>query len=185
MDDETIVRLFWERSQDAIGLSQRKYGALLRHIAGNILRDPRDAEEAVEDAYMRLWSTIPPQRPRYFLGYAAKLTRNAALDILRQTHRKRRDGRADVLLSELDECLASPGDPFSAIEQEELVRLINRYLAALDCTSRSLFVRRYFAMDELDELAADFCMTKHNVSARLYRVRQGLKNYLNKEGVAV
>ena len=65
------------------------------------------------------------------------------------------------------------------------MRLINRYLAALDPTSRSLFVRRYFSMDELEELAADFGMTKHSISARLYRVRQGLKNYLNKEGVAV
>lgn len=185
MEDETIIKLFWERSQEALTQTERKYGRLLRHIAGNILHDPRDAEEAVSDAYMHLWDSIPPAWPQHLLAYAVKLSRNAALDTLRERHRKKRDNRSDLLFSELDECIPSPENPASRLEEQELAELINRYLSRLDSVSRSLFVRRYFSQDEIGELAADFGLTKHAVSNRLYRVRQGLKTYLQKEGVAV
>ena len=105
MEDGTIIRLFWERSQDALALLDKKYGRLLRHIARNILPDGRDAEEAVSDAYLHLWNSIPPNRPEQLLAYAAKCSRNAALNILQSQRRKKRDGRSDVLFSELDECL--------------------------------------------------------------------------------
>ena len=109
MDDEKITALFWERSQTALELVDRKYGGILRSAALNILKDPRDAEEVVSDTYMKLWDSIPPQRPRQLLAYAAKINRNGALMALRQKHRQKRDGRGDVLYSELDECLASAG----------------------------------------------------------------------------
>ena len=185
MEDDQIIRLFWARSQDALTLTQQKYGHLLRHIAGNILSDPRDVEEATADAYIRLWNSIPPNRPQHLQSYAVKLSRNAALDILRTKNRGKRDSRSDLLFSELDECFASSEDISAHLEEQELVDLINRYLRTLDVTSRRLFIRRYFAMEDLEELAADFGISKHTVSARLYRVRKGLQKYLKKEGVAV
>lgn len=185
MEDDLIIQLFWERSQDALTQTQQKYGKLLHHIVGNILSDPRDVEEATADAYLRLWNSVPPNRPQYLQSYAATLARNAALDLLRTRNRNKRDTRSDILFSELDECIAASGDISAQLEERELVELINRYLKMLDSTSRNLFIRRYFALDELEELAADFGMSKHTVSARLYRVRKGLQKYLRKEGVAV
>lgn len=185
MEDDLIIQLFLARSQDALIQTQQKYEKLLHHIAGNILSDPRDVEEATADAYLRLWNSIPPNRPHYLQSYVAKLTRNAALDILRTRNRHKRDSRSDILFSELDECIAASGDISARLEERELAALINRYLRTLDAVSRNLFIRRYFAMDELEELAADFGMTKHTVSARLYRVRKGLQKYLRKEGIAV
>lgn len=185
MEDDKIIQLFWARSQDALALTQQKYGKLLLHIAGNILHDPRDVEEAAADTYMRLWNSIPPNRPQHLQSYVAKLSRNAALDILRRKKRGKRDSRSDILFSELDACIPSSEDIGARLEEQELVALINRYLGTLDTTSRSLFIRRYFAMDELEELASDFGMSKHTVSARLYRVRKGLQKFLKKEGVAV
>ena len=116
------------------------------------------------------------------LGYAAKLCRDAAIDALRRQTRQKRGG-ADVFYSELDECLPSGEDVAGALEARELAESISCYLRTLDADTRSMFVRRYFSMDELGELAADFGLTAHAVSARLYRVRQGLKAYLQKEGV--
>ena len=185
MDDELIIRLYENRSEDAVTQTERKYGRLLMRVAKNILRDSRDAEEAVWDTYSHLWNSIPPQHPRRLPAYAAKLCRNASLDMLRRKHSQKRDDRGDVLFSELDACLPDPHDPTEYLEEQELVRLINGYLGTLDKTSRVLFVRRYFAMEELEQLASEFGMTKNAVSVRLHRVRQGLKAYLNKEGVAV
>lgn len=185
MDDEQIIELFNFRSQEALSHTARKYGRLLSHIAENILQDRQDAEEATSDAYLKLWQTIPPERPTYFQAYAVKLTRNAALDILRRRQRKKRDNRADVLYSELDECLPSDFRVEDRLDERELIDSINAYLATLDEKSRSMFIRRYFAMDELDELANDFGVSKHAVTVRLSRVKSGLKKYLKKEGVAV
>lgn len=185
MEDERIVKLFWERSQEALAQTQQKYGRLLRRVAGNILEDPRDAEEAVSDAYMRLWNAIPPARPQNLTAFAVRLSRNAAFDLARQKHRKKRDDRSDLLFSELDECIPSREDTAARLEERELAELMNRWLGTLDGDSRRLFVRRYFYQDGLEELAADFGLTKHNVSVRLYRLRQGLKRCLEKEGVAV
>ena len=178
MKDETIVGLFFHRSQDALTLLDRKYGKLLRHIAGNILADPRDAEEAVADAYMKLWDSIPPERPASLMAYAA-------VDILRRSRSRKRCGAADVLLSELEECISGGMNVEESLAEQELVELINRYLRTLDESSRSMFIRRYFSMDELEELAADFGLTKNAVSARLYRIRRGLQEYLRKEGVVL
>ena len=185
MEDERIIQLFWERSERALTETQCKYGKLLHRIAAGILRDARDAEEATMDTYMRLWDNIPPTKPTSLPGYSVKLCRNAAIDILRSQRRSKRDQRVEILFSELEECLTSSDSLSAGMEEQELIQLINRYLATLDHTSRTLFVRRYFAMEELEELATDFRMTKHVVSARLYRVRQGLRKYLQKEGVTV
>lgn len=185
MEDEIIIQLFWERSQKALVLTEQKYGNLMHRVASNILRDPRDAEEAVSDAGMKLWNSIPPNRPNNLLSYAVRLSRNAAIDILREQRRQKRDNRNEVLFSELEECLPDTGDPAARLEEQELAALINRYLGTIDSISRKLFVRRYFAMDELSELAKDFGMTRHDVSVRLYRVRQKLRKFLEKEGVAI
>ena len=185
MEDEAIIQLFWNRSEEAVVRIEEKYGKLLMRIAKNILRDSRDAEEAVWDTYSHLWNSIPPEKPRKLLAYAARLSRNAALDILRKKQSQKRDDRGDVLFSELEDCLPTIGHLSEKLEEQELVLLINTYLLSLDKLSRILFVRRYFAMDELDELASDFGMTKNAVNVRLYRVRQGLREHLQKEGVAV
>lgn len=185
MDDEKITALFWERSQEALVLVNRKYGGILRSAALNILKDPRDAEEVVSDTYMKLWDSIPPQRPRQLLAYAAKINRNGALMALRQKHRQKRDDRGAVLYSELDECLASSGNVTEHMEAKELAELINGYLRTLGEDSRRLFLRRYFLMEDLDKLAKDMGQTKKVLSSRLYRIRQGLRDYLKKEGIAV
>lgn len=185
MDDDLIIQLFFARSQDALAQTQQKYGNLLLHIARSILRDARDAEEAAADAYLRLWNSIPPNHPQHFQSYAVKLARNAALDILRTRNRGKRDDRSDILFSELEECIPASGNIAAKLEERELVESINRYLRTQDPVSRRLFIRRYFAMEELDELAAGFHMEKHTISARLYRIRKGLQNYLRKEGLAV
>ena len=185
MDDEKITALFWERSQEALELVDRKYGKILRAAALNILKDPRDAEEVVSDTYMKLWDSIPPQRPLRLLAYAAKINRNGALMALRQKHRQKRDDRGDVLYSELDECLASSGSITEHMEAEELAELINGYLRSLGGDSRRLFLRRYFLMEDMDSLARGFGETKKVLSSRLYRIRRGLRDYLKKEGIAV
>jgi len=184
MNDEMIIGLFEERSEDAIALMDQTYGKILRSTALNILANQQDMEEVLSDTYMKLWNSIPPQKPEHLLAYAAKLTRNNALSALRQKRRQKRNDKCNILYSELDGCLAA-ADINEHLDEQELASLINRYLSTLSEDSRRLFLRRYFSMDELDELAHDFNMSKHTVSVRLCRIRKGLQSYLRKEGIAV
>ena len=63
MEDKEIIGLFLERNSSAIEESRRKYGAALERTAKNILSDPQDSEECVNDAYLAAWNAIPPERP--------------------------------------------------------------------------------------------------------------------------
>lgn len=185
MEDELIVQMYFQRSEGAVEQTEKQYGKLLRHVAGSILRDPRDAEEVVSDTYIRLWNSIPPEHPRKLGAYAAKLARNLSLDRLRRKTAGKRDSRGDVVFGELEECISDSDVISQHLEEQELVLLINTYLLTIDKLSRILFVRRYFGMEEVGELAKTFGMTPQAVSGRLFRVRRGLKEHLTKEGVMV
>lgn len=185
MEDDQILDLFWSRSDSALVQMQKKYGKLLVRIASNILPDARDAEEAVSDTYLRLWNSIPPKRPEHLMAYSIRICRNLSIDLLRKGQNQKQDRRCEILFSELEECLTSSRSVSEGVEERELMAMISRYLDILEPSTRILFVRRYFGMEELQQLADSFGLSRHAVSARLYRARRGLKAYLEKEGIAV
>lgn len=182
MEDEEIVALFWERSEEAIGAVDEKYGGVLRRIGRNILNSDRDGEECVNDAYLAAWNTIPPQRPEPLLTYLCKIVRNQAVARYHANTAQKRNSSYDVALEELEECLASDGTVEEALSAKELTAHLDRFLDTLDGESRALFVRRYWYADSIAGLAEQFRLSKNNVSVRLSRLREKLRRYLKKEG---
>lgn len=134
---------------------------------------------------MAVWDAIPPEQPRYLSAYTARIARNSALMRLEHRQRQKRDGRQDVFISELEECLAAPGGIDEALEAEETLELINDWLDTLPARDRSIFVRRYFSMDDLEHIAGDFGLAANAVSVRLYRLRSALRKRLVKEDVTL
>ena len=184
-EDQTIIKLFWERSEDAIALLDRKYGRLLRHITNGILENRQDSEEVINDTYMKLWDSIPPEQPRYLSAYSIRIARNTALMLLEYNRRDKRDMRQNVVLSEVEECLPSQSTPEQELEEAETLLLINRWLESICKKDRTLFMRRYFSLDSLENIASDFGMTPNAVSIRLCRARAELKQVLEKEDVTI
>ena len=80
MKDSQIVDLYWQRDEHAIRETDAKYGAYCFTVADRILSDSGDAEECVNDTWLRAWNTIPPQRPVCLRMFLAKITRNLAFD---------------------------------------------------------------------------------------------------------
>ena len=78
MEDEKIIELFFERSETAIEALSKKYGKLCLHLAGNMLGQPQEAEECVNDAYLGVWNAIPPQRPQHLKSFVARIVHNLA-----------------------------------------------------------------------------------------------------------
>lgn len=184
-EDQTIIKLFWNRSEDAIALLDRKYGRLLRRITNGILENEQDSEEVINDTYMKLWDSIPPEQPRCLSAYSIRIARNTALKLLAHNHASKRDMRQNIVLSEIEECLPSQSSPVQEMEEAETLLLINRWLDTLSKKDRTLFMRRYFSLDSLENIASDFGMTPNAVSIRLCRARADLKQVLEKEDVTI
>ena len=176
MDDGQIITLFFQRSEQAISEISGKYGTLCARTARNILGSTQDAEECVNDAYLALWNTIPPQ------GYMCRVVSNLELKKRRYNKAQKRDSSYDAALDELAGCLAGPETAETALEAQVLTEALDRFLDGLKPSDRTLFVRRYWFGDSVPELAERWGLSRHNVTVRLSRIRQKLKQSLQKEG---
>ena len=187
MEDSNIITLFWERSEEAISETSSKYGKYCKFIADSILRNEEDAEECVNDTYLRLWNSIPPERPLFFKAYIAKVVRNLALNRYEASHAKKRGGGAvDAAVEELDFCLSDPSQDGEEMENRAaLSDLLDRFLEELKPEVRKVFVRRYFYASSVEEIAQSYGMSESKVKMTLLRTREKLKKYLEKEGISL
>lgn len=182
MDDNLIIDLYWKRSEAAISETDRKYGPYCRSIAYGILQNHEDSEECVSDTWLRAWEAMPPQRPNRLSAFLGKITRNLALDRFDYHHAAKRSAAFDQLLSELNECIPDRRDDYA---QLELTQLLNHFLRSLPREHRNLFLRRYWYCESIEDLAKRYTMSQSAVKSNLFRTRNKLKAYLEKEGVGI
>ena len=183
MDDSAIVSLYLARSERALEETAAKYGPYCRTVAANILPDDRDIDEAVSDAYMAAWGSIPPQEPARLDTYLAKLTRRAAMKRWRaRDAQKRGGGQPEAALEELAELLPGGTDPAGTVEAKELTGALDRFLGALPTEQRRVFLRRYWFFDPIDDIAARYGFTPSKVKSMLARTRARLMGRLKEEG---
>ena len=182
MEDRRIIELFYERSEQAVFELSEKYGKLCLKIALNIVGDPRDAEECVNEAYLGVWKSIPPERPEHLRAYLCAIVRNTALKRYKTNTAAKRCSNLDLSFEELADCI--PVNTIEdVIESSILSETINRFLDSLDSVNRAIFMRRYWFFDSISEIAEAFGITEHNVSVRLSRTRGKMRRFLKKEGI--
>lgn len=184
MDDESIIGLFFERSEKAIDETAEKYGALCTKIAVNILGDSGESEEAVNDTWLRAWDTIPPTSPKSLGAYLSVIVRNISLDRYRKKKAAKRID--DTLVSTLDEVaqmLPADMNIERRTEQRQLIERINLFLKKLPKGQRIIFVRRYFYLDSIKEISQRYGYTESNITVMLTRIRKKLAAFLEKEGL--
>ena len=184
MDDKQIVALYWERSETAIAETERKYGRYCHYIARNILYSDQDAEECVNDTYQKAWETMPPKKPELLSAYLGKLTRHIAINRYIHDHADKRSPGMQVILDEAEEFIPDPAD--SDVSDEIHLRdAINFFVASLTQEVRVVFVRRYWYMSSVKDIAKDYGMTESNVKVTLMRTRNRFKEYLEREGISI
>ena len=183
MKDHEIIALFFERSERAITELIGKYGAAIRNVTSNILKDAQDAEEAVSDTYLTVWNRIPPTRPKYLGAYACRIARNLSLKRFYANTAEKRNSYYDVALDELEETIPALSSVESTYDAKELTGYLNRFLNNLGKEDRYLFLRRYWYGDKISDIAENLNVTPHKASVRLFRLRQKLQDYLKKEGM--
>lgn len=185
MEDEKIIGLFFQRSEQAIQELNQKYGKLFHALALRILNDRRDAEECVNDAYLGVWNAIPPQRPQVLSAYVCRIVRNLALKAYARNTAAKRNSAYDVTLGELESCLPAPGTVERELEARELVRVVEGFLDTLSRENRVIFLRRYWFADSYQDIARLVGLSEKAVSVRLSRLREKLRQYLMEQEVFV
>ena len=183
LDDNVIIDLYFERDEKAIEATDAKYGKLLRQIAFNILHSDPDSEECVDDTYVKAWGAMPPERPSFLRAFLAKITRNLSLNRYVQNRARSRMLLTETVFEEISECVPdTKGDISDDIAIKDAV---NGFLSSLGDLQRQMFVKRYFYMLSIREIASDMRMTVSNVKVNLMRVREKFKVYLEKAGITI
>lgn len=186
MDDEAIIDLYWDRDEKAIRETHNKFGRYCHSIAYNILQNRQDAEECVNDTWLRVWDAIPPQRPGRFLAFVGKITRNLALNRLEAYGaQKRGSGQNELIFDELAEVLPAPGHEARIVEEIVLTKVLNGFLAKLTPETRIIFMRRYWYLSTVREIARDLGVGESKVKMTLLRTRNALKQELEEEGIVL
>ncbi len=186
MKDAEILDLYWARDERAIAETQGAYGNYCHSIAWNILHDREDAAECVNDTWLRAWNAIPPGRPERFALFLGAVTRNLSLDRWKERHTmKRGGGKMTVVLDELAECIPDVRSTEEEVEAAELERLINAFLRTLSEKDCNVFLRRYWYAEEYREIAGRYGMNLNTVKTSLFRTRNRLREYLEREGIVV
>lgn len=185
MEDQGIVELFFDRSEQAIVETDKKYGGYCYTIAYNILASREDSEESVSDTYFSAWNTIPPRKPTLLQAFLGKITRHISIDRWRkQTAQKRGGKELPLALEELGECLDTRGME-AEITSRELTRVLNGFLASLSETERNVFLCRYWYMDTIETIAKITGFSQSKVTSMLHRTRGKLRTKLAEEGYRV
>ena len=183
MKDHEIIALFFERSERAITELGGKYGAAIKNVASNILKDAQDAEEAVSDTYLTVWNRIPPAKPKYLGAYSCRIVRNLSLKRFYANTAQKRNSYYDVALEELEETIPALSTVESLYDAKELTRYLNKFMKELSREDRYLFMRRYWHGDKIGDIAENLNIPANKASVRLFRLRQKLQDYLKKEGM--
>ncbi|MDR0381928.1 MAG: RNA polymerase sigma factor [Oscillospiraceae bacterium] len=182
MDDNVIIDLFWNRSETAIAEVSDKYAGYCHSISYRILHSSEDADECVNDTWLRAWNAMPPARPNRLSTFLGKITRNLSLNRHEKMNaEKRGGGMVEIALSELEACIPASAD----VEEGRLGEVIDQFLDSIPTRSRDVFVQRYWYLSSIAEISKDLHIGESNVKSVLLRTRNKLKQHLEKEGVPI
>lgn len=185
MEDTQIIDLYWQRDQDAITATAGKYGAFLHSLSWNILRSHHDAEECVNDTYLRAWNAMPPERPNALRAWLGRIVRNLSFDRWKASCAQRRGAGLELLLGELDECVPDRRDTEQTAETQVLAELISRFLRMQSGERRYMFLRRYWYGEDIAAIATALRCSESRVKSTLFRMRKALRAFLEQEGITV
>ncbi len=184
MTDDQIIELYWNRSEDAIAQTDAQYGGRLRGLSTRILQNQEDAEEILNDTYMKTWESIPDNRPRFLFAYIAAICRRLAFNLLNWNQAAKRKAEIVAITEEIELCVPDSSQERAA-RSRELAKVLDDFLATLPQDSRLIFLRRYWYADSVAAIAKRYDMTESKVKMQLLRTRNKLKDYLEKEGVTI
>jgi RNA polymerase sigma-70 factor (ECF subfamily) len=185
-DEAELVARARRKDGTAVALLIRQHNQRLYRIARSILRDDAEAEDALQEAYIRAFTSLESFRGEARLGtWLARIVMNEALGRLRRrkptiefdTFAKTQEGSADIIRFPA----ANPDlDPETAMAQREIRALLERAIDALPEAFRTVLVARLIEGMSVEETAELIGIRPETVKTRLHRARRLLKDEMAK-----
>ncbi|MCH5204155.1 MAG: sigma-70 family RNA polymerase sigma factor [Oscillospiraceae bacterium] len=186
MEDRKIVELYFKRDENAIRQTQRKFGKRIVNISKHITGSALTAEEVENDTYLRAWESIPPTDPAsYLFAFLARIARNISISLCRERSALKRDAVLVELSNEMAECLPTSCSIEEEAEADMVLELINKFLFSKTEDKRNIFMRRYWYLDSVSDIAKRFGQSESSVKTTLFRLRNELREYLAEQGITV
>ena len=186
LSDEQIIDLYFAREERAIAETDKKYCEYLHTVAYNILANEQDAEECLQDTYLRTWDAIPPERPSVFHAFLAKITRNLSLNRIEKANRKRRvPAEACYPMDEVQDFLPDPHDLAKDLQAATVRRIIAEYLDGTTERRLYIFISRFFYSYTVSQIAARLGCSTSTVNKELAEIKRELRACFEKEGIDV
>lgn len=186
MEDSKIVELYLQRDENAIKETKIKYEKYCSYIANNILNSTLDTEECVNDTYLATWNSIPPNKPDSLRAYIGRIIRNIAINRYNSNKAKKRNGNIETALDELSEVISdNESDGRNLTDELTIKYALNVFVGSLKQETREIFIRRYWYLSSIKEIASDYGLSESKVKVTLLRTRELLREFLRKEGIVI
>ena len=186
LDDQKIVELYWQRNERAIEETDLKYQKYLLAVAYNIVHDPLDCEECLNDTYMGAWNSIPPAKPNVLRAFLTTIMRRSAVNRYHSNVKKKNiPSEMTVLLSEIEAFTCGDLVLRDEFDAYRLGKLVSEYLRTLSQRRRFIFMSRYYVAQTVDKIASDLGLSRSTVNKELAFIRNGLREKLESEGYSI
>src|SRR5262245_18292134 len=185
-DDAELVGRARARDDAAFRTIMERYNRRLYRVARSILRNDGEAEDVVQEAYVRAFTRLDDFRGDSTLAtWLTRITMNEALGRLR---RERSGVELDTVEAEPIEARMIPfpqagtsGDPERTMAQREVLRLVERATDDLPEIFRVVFMMRVIEGISVEETAELLGLRPETVKTRLHRARQLVREQLNEQ----
>jgi len=176
--DEEVVARVLDGDTAAFEIIMRRYNQRLYRAARAILRDDSEAEDVMQDAYVRAY-----QHLRQFAGrakFSTWLTRIAVHEALARVQRRRRYEAIDDCQRNGDSMTfaSSTPNPEQQVASAETKGLLERAILALPESYRTVLMLRDVEELSTAETAECLDLSEENVKVRLHRARALLRREL-------
>lgn len=183
MNDREIIDLFLKRDEQAITETKKSYKNYMFKISYNILGNKEDVEENESNVLYSIWNKIPPEEPKNFKAFIAKITRNNAIDIYRKNKAEKRMGdRYSECLEEFRDIISDDSTIDGELNLNILKDHIEIFLNKISKKDKHIFLLKYFYFESINEISKQLGISISNVKVSLYRSRENLRDYLLMEG---
>ena len=178
--DEEVVKRVLEGDTALYELLMRRHNQRLYRVARSILRDDAEAEDVMQDAYVRAYQNLASFEGR--AKFVTWLTRIAVHEALTRSRRRLRFQAFDPADESNGEIMQSPPSTARSPEQQaydrELAAVLEKAVLSLSEEHRLVFVLRDVEGMTTEETAHCLNLTEENVKVRLHRARAGLRKRL-------
>jgi RNA polymerase sigma factor (sigma-70 family) len=183
LDDASLVERTQQRDGAAFWLIMKRHNQRLYRVARGVLGDNAEAEDVVEEAYLRAFAHLAEFRGEARLStWLTRIVLNEAL-VRRQRRRMVELRSMEALHDPADVSILTHGsaraaNPEAATALAEIRRLLERAVDSLPESFRIVFVMRDIEEMSIEETALHLGLRPQTVSTRLHRARRLLREEL-------